>query len=778
MVFPILFFLGGAALGPSTEVSGWPFLTASAAFLLFAWCWNRQGRWLALLVGLLLGGVSLSTFEAATAVPPFTGEVRVEGEVEEVQGPRLTLKLAAIDGEPARGRVLLHVEASGVLAGQRVLATTRLKPVDYEPSNPGEDSRGGWLARRGVVYSGGCPASRLVVLSPKGRWEGWAAAQRSALSQRVATLSPSKDAAALYLTLAAGERAELDDALEQDFAFSGLAHVLSVSGLHVAALALVLMAVLKRAVVWIPWRRLRRLDARRLAAPLAVPLLWGYVAFTGWQPPAVRSAVMTCLLLGGIALHRRSDALNALALAGLAVAAATPAAVVDLSLRLSFLAVLSLILLAPALRRSLPVPLPSPGTTSGWRLKLQRLRETSLQTFCASLAVTLASAPVLADSFHRVGAAGLISNVLCLPLCGLLTVLAAGGAALFVISPALATPVLWAGAHASQLLVEAARLFARLPLASIDVPAPGAAVTTLWLLGLGCFAIARGRIRWLALAAPGALAMAAIAPLPPGLEVTFLSVGHGDAVVISSGGEHALIDGGGVPNGTDTGRRFVVPYLKQRRIGRLKLAALSHPHPDHALGLASTLAAVPTERLWLPAGAGDGALTRLVRTAARGAVVEEVELGQAPVQLGEAQLQVLGPPRDRLLLEGVNDQSLVLRLRHGDVTVLLTGDVEGPGEELLAPGEVTVLKAPHHGSRTSSSAEFIHRVHPRHVIFCVGRNNRFGFPHPDVEARYAAEGARCYRTDLDGAVTVKSDGHSVAVETFRAPRTRSNQTGD
>src|SRR6185312_11325252 len=93
--------------------------------------------------------------------------------------------------------------------------------------------------------------------------------------------------------------------------------------------------------------------------------------------------------------------------------------------------------------------------------------------------------------------------------------------------------------------------------------------------------------------------------------------------------------------------------------------------------------------------------------------------------------------------------------------------VEGAGEELLAPGEVTVLKAPHHGSRTSSSAEFIHRVRPRHVIFCVGRHNRFGFPHPDVEARYQAEGARCYRTDLDGAVTVKSDGHDVQVETFR-----------
>src|SRR5207302_759745 len=145
---------------------------------------------------------------------------------------------------------------------------------------------------------------------------------------------------------------------------------------------LVLMGVLKRLVVWLPWRRLRRLEARRIAAPLAIPLLWGYVAFTGWQPPAVRSAVMTSLLLGGIALHRRSDPLNALALAALTVVALSPSAVADLSLRLSFLAVLSLILLAPALRAALPLGLPTPGTSTPWRLKLQRLRETVLQTFC------------------------------------------------------------------------------------------------------------------------------------------------------------------------------------------------------------------------------------------------------------------------------------------------------------------------------------------------------------------------------------------------------------
>ncbi len=769
MAFPVISLVAGAALGPSTEVSGWPFLTGCLGLILLSWRWKGRGRWLALLAGLLLGGVSLSTFEAGTTVPRPAGEAQLEGEVERLQGPLLTVRLSALDGEPVRARILLHVEGpTRVLAGQRILARARLKPVEFLPSNPGEASRGGWLRRHGVVLSGSCQADRLVVLTPAPVAERWLDDERVALGAAVRRLAPSPEAAALYLTLAAGERATLDDTLEEDFARSGLAHVLSVSGLHVAALALVLLVVLKRLVIWIPWRRLRRVDARRLAAPAAIPLLWGYVAFTGWQPPAVRSAVMTSLLLGGLGFHRRSDALNALALAGLAVVALAPSSVADLSLRLSFLAVLSLIVLAPALRAAVPAPLPSPGTTQGLWLQLQRAREAVIQTFCASLAVTLSSAPLLASSFHRVGAAGLVSNVVCLPLCALLTVLAAGGAAVFVVSPALATPLLWLGANASQLLVEAARFFSRMPLAALDVPAPADVVTLAWLLGLGLFSIARGRARWGALLAPAALVVAVIGPGVAELEVTFLSVGHGDAIVVSSRGEHALIDGGGVPNGTDTGRRYVVPFLRQQRIGRLKLAALSHPHPDHALGLASALGQVPADRLWLPAGGGDGPLTRLVRTAAKGAIIDEVQAGHPGMSIGAAQLEVLGPPADRVLLEGVNDQSLVLKIRHREVTLLLTGDVEAAGEELLSPGEVTVLKAPHHGSRTSSSAAFIRRVRPRHVIFCVGRRNRFGFPHPDVEARYRAEGARCHRTDLDGAVTIKSDGQQVEVVRFRS----------
>jgi competence protein ComEC len=199
---------------------------------------------------------------------------------------------------------------------------------------------------------------------------------------------------------------------------------------------------------------------------------------------------------------------------------------------------------------------------------------------------------------------------------------------------------------------------------------------------------------------------------------------------------------------------------------------LSHPHPDHALGLASALTQVPTERLWLPAGDGDGPLTRQVVAAAREAQVEQVQAGHPSLRLGEATLEVLGPPgpEELELLEGVNDRSVALLVRHGDVTLLLAGDVEEDGEAALVDrlGPVTVMKAPHHGSRTSSTEALLKRTRPRHVVFCVGRRNRYGFPHPEVEARYRAGGSECWRTDLDGAITVESDGKDVRLVSFLA----------
>ncbi|MBZ4408418.1 DNA internalization-related competence protein ComEC/Rec2 [Myxococcus sp. XM-1-1-1] len=780
LFFPSLSLLLGALWSPGTDGSAELFLVCGVLLGLVGLALARlPGAHLAVLGALWMAGAGLSHWEARVRVPASLqggGEAVLEGEAERVDavegGTRVRLVVALAGPsetalEPARFKVNLTLRGAPVelLPGQRLRARTRLTP-DAPAANPGEKDFSSVRRRQGVAFTGSTSAERVLVLSLASTWRWSLEDTRERLAEQTHRVAPSRDSAALFLTLAAGRRAELDAGWEDAFSRAGLAHVLSVSGLHVAALALMTLAVLRRLLVR-AGARWRMVDARRVAAPAAVPFVWAYVLFTGNQPPAVRSAVMATVVLLGLAWWKRADGLNGLSAAALVLGLWAPSSVEDLSLRLSFLAVFGLVVLVPALRLALPLAPADPREPRRWVRWWHQSREAMAQTLCASGAATLAGLPVVASAFGRVSLAGLLSNVVALPLCGLLTGLAAGGAALFVISPVVATPVLWAGAWASEALLWVTRVFAAMPLASVEVPSLG-----LWAapyaLGLLVWALGAGRWRhglWLT---PAALVATVLVPrvMPqPGLRVTFLSVGQGDAVVLSSRGHHALVDGGGAPNGADTGTRFVLPYLRHQGISALDLTVLSHPHPDHALGLISTLGQVPTARLWLPAGDEGGPLSRQVVKAAGSARVEEVEAGHPPLRLGDATVEVLGPPgpAERELLEGVNDRSVVLRVRHGDVTVLLPGDMEHDAEELLTEGlgPVTVMKAPHHGSRTSSTQALLERVRPQHVVFCVGRRNRFGFPHPEVEARYRALGSECWRTDIDGAVTVESDGREV-----------------
>jgi len=778
-LFPALSFAAGTWWGGRPLGSHeWLLFGCAGSMLLVLALGRRAGAHLLLLIGFLLGGLGAASLEASPSLPEglARGEpVRLEGVIETAAPldgtTRFDLSISRLVDWPTsspRFRVSLYPTQPppALQPGQRIQLTARLKPLE-EVSNPGQADFSEYRRRRRFLFTGSFDPRRAVVLSAPVRWRRWLEDMRQQLSVHAHAVSPSPQAASLYLTMAAGLRAELGEEVENQFAMSGLAHVLSVSGLHVAALAVLTLRVLRFLVARF-WGSARQIEARRLAAPLCIPVIWAYVAFTGNQTPAIRSAIMASAVFVAMALWRRPDVLNSLALAALVVLAADPSGVADLSLQLSFLAVASLVLLAPAIRAAFPIP-PPDVRASGVRRRLERLREAGLQTFCASAAATLAGSPLVAASFHRVSLAGLVSNILCLPLCGLLTALAAGGAAAFVALPVLALPFLFAGTWTSQLLLWLTKLFASAPGAAFGVPSLGTWPSVLFASGLVAFSVGVGRWRWAAIFAPAAILVGVVQRLlvpEAGFTCTFLAVGQGEAVVLSSQRRFALIDGGGVPNGADTGKKYVIPFLREVGASQLELAVLSHPHPDHALGLASTLRDVPTRVLWISAGEERSGLISQVVDAARGAQVEEVEAGHPAFFLGEARIEVLGPPADRILLKKVNDRSVVLRVVHGNVAFLFAGDVEEAGEELFEPGRIAVLKASHHGSASSSTASFIDKTRPRFVVFCVGRGNRFAFPDRQVRERFTAMGAECFRTDLDGAVTFESDGHQVRWKTF------------
>jgi len=228
----------------------------------------------------------------------------------------------------------------------------------------------------------------------------------------------------------------------------------------------------------------------------------------------------------------------------------------------------------------------------------------------------------------------------------------------------------------------------------------------------------------------------------------------------------------------------VVPFLLSKWIGRLDLVVLSHPHPDHLNGLMAVLRHFRVGQVW------DGG-QRVASTTYLW--FEEVlrdkriphkiyEAGQNTSEFDPVQIAVLHPPKP--LLRGsprgrfsdVNSNSLVLAVRYGNVTFLLPGDIEDEAERLLlergADLQAQVLKVPHHGGRTSSGPAFLQRVRPTVAVVSAGYRNRFRHPHQETLERYRANGIDLFRTDLDGAVTVSTDGTTVEVETMRGSNRR------
>jgi competence protein ComEC len=255
------------------------------------------------------------------------------------------------------------------------------------------------------------------------------------------------------------------------------------------------------------------------------------------------------------------------------------------------------------------------------------------------------------------------------------------------------------------------------------------------------------------------------------LRVTFLDVGQGDGIVVQfPEGQSLLVDAGGSATGFDIGGRIVRPALWALGVRRLDWLAVSHGDIDHAGGALSVVDAFEPREIWEGVPVARNETLQRLRSAAQSHRAAWVRLiaGQT-MEVGSVAMDILSPPLpDWERPETRNDDSIVMRLSLGDVSVMLTGDIGVATEEALsldARPRLRLLKAPHHGSRTSSSSRLIHDWLPQAVVISVGRGNTFGHPAPDVLARYEQFGVEIFRTDRDGAIAIETDGRAVNLRT-------------
>ncbi|MFN7924975.1 MAG: ComEC/Rec2 family competence protein [Bryobacteraceae bacterium] len=827
---PLVVPLGGIAAGivASRRLAFepgpvWIALTALALLAVLAtWKVSRRAAALAWLAAFLAVGILVDLAHRPGAPPriEFTpGEsLRLEGCV--VQPPAIgeDREQFVLELEPgARVRVNWYVregeEPPRLHYGLRVALDARLRrPHNY--NNPGSFDFVHYLARRDIHWLGSANAkSGLEMLGECGdKRLAWIYGLREAAVTRLDEIY-AQDAFAAGMTrgILIGDTARLEQNWVESFRRTGTYHALVISGLHLTTLTACFVFLLRVASVGVGW-----------SLALTAAMGWIYALAAGGSAPVVRAAAGLTLFGMGRFLFRRPRVLNLLAAVAIGFLLIDPEQLFDPSFQLSFLSVALIGAIAvPMLERTTDpfaravhslgdkrIDSHLPPRAAAMRVEWRLLAETlalairvperwSLllmsiagrcwffvwNLFVVSGVVQCGLALPMVSYFHSMPVTGLTANLLIVPAMNL--VIPAGFLAL---ATGWHWPA-WAAAALIRFSSQVADWHARRDPGG-RVPEPPEWLLWAFVVALILAAVsipARPAFRWAGgVAFALALGLLLIHPFPAQteagkLEVTAIDVGQGDSLWIAAPtGETMLVDTGGFLTygrrkpSFDIGEEVVSDYLFTRSIKRIDLVAISHAHEDHMGGLRAVAANFRPREVWI------GAFPEVEPWISLRGQLRDLGVRVVTPKAGETrrwgatQIEFLSPPSDyEPGAAPKNNDSLAFRIEYGASSFLFTGDVERAMERrMLDDGRlrpVDVLKVAHHGSRTSSTADFLDAVKPHWAIISDGAENQFHHPHPQILERLDERGVKLLRTDERGLITIKTDGRRWTIGCFACP---------
>jgi len=642
-------------------------------------------------------------------------------------------------------RVLLNWYGGETLVpGQRWQLTARLRsPRSF--ANPGGFDYRAWLLSRGIDATGyvraGSPPGQMAP-APGYRLDRW----RHEVGAAIDRITDVPGTGRRFLrALAIGDGRALSEADRERLRVTGLSHLMVVSGLHIGMIAgagMLVGAGIGRALVAVG----AVATHRSVAAIVSWLLALTYALLAGLSLPTQRALIMLSVFLLAVLMQRKTRPAVALIWALALQAVVDPLAALSPGFWLSYGAVAAFI----------------------WYFSPRPRRSTGLALLEAQLLIFVLLAGALGYFYGRIPLVSVVVNLLAIPwLSFLILPLALLGVFILPLS-ASAAEWCWHAAGTQlqwfQSLLTQAGEISRSWSWQLVTDQPLLLAVALTLAG-GLLLAPRG----LGLRGLGLLLLLAVLlmEVPPrsGLRVAVLDVGQGLAVVLEANDRTLVYDTGAkFSERFNAGEGIVAPYLRSRGIAVVDLLVVSHNDADHAGGARGLLNSIPVGRV-MSGQAADLALEG-VQPCRRGVAW----------QWQDVRFEILAPEHSITVSD--NDASCVIAVSQADRTILLTGDITGKVERQLVragllPPDVDLLVAPHHGSNSSSTAEFISAVTPKHVVYSAGYNHHFGHPHAKVVARYREVGAEQWSTADAGAIVFDwPTDEKLRVETARQGRSR------
>lgn len=711
-------------------------------------------------------------------------KVCIEGRVlERVEGKRGTIfsilakKIVLPDKSMhVNGKLRLNIASGGsnIGPGDHIRFIAKLKgPRNF--GNPGGFDYEQFLADRNIYATAFMSDDRFLARTAMG---GGLASAFFNLRKEIRNIidhSSGANSSGILKAISIGDRSGIDEEEMTVFRKTGVAHVLAISGLHMGIIAFFFFAIFKKLLSRSEVLLINNWAIKSAALLTFMPLT-AYLFMSGMATSALRAFIMAGAFLFAIIIDREGNTFNTIAMAALVILILWPQALFDIAFQLSFAAVIAIVYISPRMEAAL-LKKDDMG-------KMHVIRK-PVSFLVVSAAAIAGTSPLTAHYFMEMSLVGIPGNIIAIPLIGFVALpLSMASLMLAPFFPYAASMVLGLAGNVVSFASELLAYLAELPFSSVLLSPPNWIEVALYYL-----------IIWSLLNYKNKMAMTTILIIPAffiwplaseelmgkkreNLYVTFLSVGQGESTLVKfPGGKTMLIDGGGFyKDSFDVGRMVIRPYLLSQGIKKIDYMLMTHPHPDHMSGLMHILKEFELGEVWT---SNDPATTEkhraFIKLIRERNIAQRIVSGKHPdIEIGGVIVNFL-MPNDNISAKGssnseVNNRSVVIKMSYGSSSILLAADMEAGAENrLLLSGrniKADVIKVGHHGSMTSSTAEFIKAVSPGYAVFTVGYNNRFKFPRDEIVKRYLDGGAAIYRTDLQGAISFVSDGNDLEVSTF------------